>query len=247
MRTFLILWKRELAAYFLSPIAYVMMMFFLAVMGYTFWMLLNILAHGVVGATVMNELFGSIFFWITLLILIPLITMRLLAEENRSGTIELLMTAPVTEAQVVLAKYAGALSFYFIMWMPTLAYVYVLRRYDPLMSVDLGPLAAGYLGALLLGAFYLSAGLLMSALTRNQIVAAMSAFAMVTLAFFAGFMPYISRSETVRDAGRNFSAVMHMMDFSRGMVDTRPAVLYLTGAAFLLFTTVKILEMKKWK
>lgn len=247
MRTFFTLWKRELASYFLSPIAYVMVMFFLFVMGYTFWMLLNILAHGVVSATVMNELFGSIFFWITLLILIPLITMRLFAEENRSGTIELLMTAPVTETQVVLSKYAGALSFYLVMWLPTLAYVFVLRHYDPLMSVDLGPLASGYLGALLLGAFYLGAGLLMSSLTRNQIVAAMSSFALVTVAFFAGFMPYISRSETVRDAGRHFSAVLHMMDFARGMVDTRPAVLYLTGTAFLLFTTVKILEMKKWK
>lgn len=247
MRTFFILWKRELASYFLSPIAYVMVMFFLFVMGYTFWMLLNILAHGVVSATVMNELFGSIFFWITLLILIPLITMRLFAEENRSGTIELLMTAPVTETQVVLSKYAGALSFYLVMWLPTLAYVYVLRHYDPLMSVDLGPLASGYLGALLLGAFYLSAGLLMSSLTRNQIVAAMSSFALVTVAFFAGFMPYISRSETVRDAGRHFSAVLHMMDFARGMVDTRPVVLYLTSTAFLLFTTIKILEMKKWK
>ncbi len=247
MRTFLTLWRRELASYFLSPIAYVMVMFFLFVIGYYFWMLLNILARGVVSITVMNELFGSVFFWIPVLILIPLITMRLFAEEIRSGTIELLMTAPVTETQVVLSKYAGALSFYVIMWLPTLAYVYVLRHYDPLMTVDLGPLASVYLGALLLGAFYLSAGLLMSALTRNQIVAAMSAFAVVTVAFFAGFMPYISRSETVRDAGRHFSAVMHMMDFSRGAVDTRPVVLYVTATAFLLFATVKILEMKKWK
>lgn len=247
MRTFLILWRRELASYFLSPIAYVMMMFFLFVMGYCFWMLLNILAHGVVSATVMNELFGSVFFWIALLILVPLITMRLFAEEIRSGTLELLMTAPVTETQVVLAKYAGAWSFYLIMWLPTLAYVYILRRFDPMMTVDLGPLASGYLGALLLGSFYLSAGLLMSALTRNQIVAAMSAFAVVTVAFFAGFMPFITRSETVRQAGMHFSAVMHMMDFSRGAVDTRPVVLYLSGTAFLLFAAVKVIEFRKWK
>ncbi|MFH0954101.1 MAG: ABC transporter permease [Verrucomicrobiota bacterium] len=249
MRTFLTLWRRELAAYFLSPIAYVVMIFFLVVMGFSFWLLVNALVQGEAsGATIMNDLFASIFFWLPMLTVVPVLTMRLFAEEKRSGTIEPLMTAPVTDPAVVLAKYAGALTFFVILWIPTLFYALVLRGFSPLSApMDLGPMLGGYAGAFLVGAMYLSVGLFCSSLTSNQIVAAITCFAMICVAFLSGFITFIARSDSVRDATAYISSVAHMRDFSRGAVDTRAVVFYVTVALFMLFATVKVVESRKWK
>ena len=248
MRAFFTLWRKELASYFFSPIAYVMMMFFLVVMGFSFWLLVSVLARGSVSVTIMNELFGSIFFWIAMMIVVPLLTMRTFSEEKRSGTIETLMTAPVSDVSVVLAKYCGALTFFVIMWMPTAVYGFLLKALSPLAApVDFGPMMSGYVGSFLVGAFYVSIGIFASSLTRNQIVAAIIAFALISVAFFSGFITYIARDEFVRDLGAYFSSVEHMRDFARGAVDTRPAVLYLSMSALVLFATVKVVESRKWK
>ena len=248
MRAFLTLWRRELAAYFLSPIAYVMTIFFLVIMGFSFWMLVSVMAQGPAGVTVMKELFGSFFFWIAMLIVVPVLTMRLFAEEKRSGTIESLMTAPVTDTAVVLSKFAGARSFFIVMWLPTIAYAYILKAFSPLSApVDLGPMAGGYAGAFLLGSFYISVGLFASSLTSNQIIAAITSFAMICRAFLGGFLTFFARSEGLRQAAAYVSSVSHMLDFSRGAVDTRPIVLCLSATALMLFATVKVIESRKWK
>ena len=248
MRDFWTLWRRELAAYFLSPIAYVMMIFFLAVFGLSFWLLVNVLVDGVVGASPMKELFGSIFFWLAVLIVVPVLTMRLLAEETRSGTLETLMTAPVTDLAVVAAKFAGAATFYIVLWLPTVTYAFVLKRFSPLSApMDFGPMLSGYLGALLIGWFFLSVGLFCSALTSNQIAAAITCFALIGSFFFAGFFAFLARSDAVRDAAGYVSSVMHMLDFSRGVVDTRPIVLYVSATVFMLFLAVRVLESRRWR
>jgi ABC-2 type transport system permease protein len=248
MTNFLPLWRRELAAYFLSPVAYVVTIFFLVVMGFSFWLLASILIQGEGGITVMKELFGSVFFWLALLVIVPLLTMRLLAEEKRSGTMEALMTAPVTDAEMVLAKYAGALSFFVAMWIPTVTYAFILREFSSESApIDLGPMMGGYFGALLIGAFYLSVGVFCSSLTRNQTVSAMMCFAVLGVAFFVGFLPYISRNPVIQVLGLYVSSVTHMLDMSRGAVDTRPIVLYVTGTFFMLFATVKTVESQKWR
>jgi len=245
MRAFLMLWRREVAAYFLSPIAYITTIFFLVIMGFSFWLLANVMASGPAGAAVMRELFCSFFFWLCLLIVVPVLTMRLLAEERRVGTLETLMTAPVSEAAVVLGKFAGALTFFAVMWIPTAAYVWILRTFSAASApVDFGAVAAGYLGTLLVGMFYLAVGLFCSALTRNQIVAAIMAFALIGIAFLAGFLPYLSRSAWSH-VGLYLSSVSHMLDFARGAVDTRPVVLYLSSTAFFLFATARVLAARK--
>ncbi len=247
MSAFFTLWRREIAAYFLSPIAYVMMMFFLVIMGFSFWLLANVLAQGVEGVPLMRELFDSFFFWITTLTLVPVLTMRLFAEEKRSGTIEMLMTAPVSDTAVVLAKYLGAVSFYIAIWAPTALYVVILRSFSAGTPLDLGPIASSYLGALLVGAFYLAIGLFCSAMTRNQIVAAIVCFALLCVLFFGGFIAFISRVEGVRETANYFCSLAHMREFARGAVDSRPVVFYLSGAALMLFATVKLVESRKWK
>ncbi len=248
MRSFFTLWRRELAAYFLSPIAYVMMIFFLVVTGFSFWLLTSVLVQGSAGATIMKELFSSIFFWIAMLIVVPVLTMRLFAEEKRSGTIESLMTAPVTDTAVVLAKYFGALSCFIVMWLPTALYAFILKAFSPLTApVDLGPMLGGYAGAFLVGALYIAVGLFCSSLTSNQIVSAIVSFALISVAFFSGFITFLATSPLVREIGAYGSSIAHMLDFSRGAVDTRPVVFYVTTAALMLFATIKVVESRKWK
>jgi ABC-2 type transport system permease protein len=245
---FLTLWRKELMGYFLSPIAYVMAVFFLFVMGVIFFMLATVLTSGPAGVTAMNLLFGSPFFWMTMFVVVPVLTMRLFADERRSGTIETLLTAPVSDAAVVLAKFAGAVSFYVFLWLPTVLYVFILKEFSSVMGpVDLGPMLGGYAAALLIGVFYLSVGLLCSAVTSNQIVAAISSFALIIVAFLVGFLEYISRNDAVRHIGTYVSSYSHMMDFSRGAFDTRPVVFYVTCTALCLFATVKVIESRQWK
>ena len=248
MRAYLALCRKELAGYFYSPIAYVVEMFFLLLMGFGMRMMVYILAKDTLTSGVMQVLFGeSFFFWVALLIAVPVITMRLLAEERRSGTIEGLLTVAVTERVVVLAKFTGALLFYVMMWLPTIVYAFIIRHFDAQVTVDLGPMLSSYIGVLLLGSFFISLGLLASSLTRNQVIAAMICFVFVGIAFFAGFIPYWSNSDWVRYVSSYFSPVMHMMDFSRGVVDTRPIVLYVTGTCVMLFATTRVVESGKWK
>lgn len=248
MNAFLTLWRKELTGYFLSPIAYIVTIFFLLVMGAIFSLLVSVLAEGPAGVTVMNLLFGSPFYWMTMLVIVPVLTMRLLAEEKKSGTIETLMTAPVSDTAVVLAKYAGAVSFYLVMWLPTIGYIFVLKQFSSLMApIDLGPMAGGYLGALLIGMFYLAVGLFCSALTSNQIVSAIATFAVLIVFFLGGLMDYLSHDATVQTISQYISSYNHMLDFSRGLIDTRPVVLYLSGTALALFATVKVVEARHWK
>ena len=248
MRAFYALWKKELQSYFLSPIAYVVLVFFQLLMGVSLWFLIDMLSGGMMSGGVMQTLFGeSIFFWVAMLIAAPVITMRLLAEEVKLGTIEGLLTAPVADRTVVLAKYAGALSFFICMWLPTAAYGFIIRYFDPEATVDLGPMFTAYLGTLSVGSCYIALGLLASALTRNQVVAAIICFALAAIGFFAGFIPYVAANPAVRNVAAFFSPVMHMMDFSRGVVDTRPLILYTSLTVGLLFTAIQVVESGKWK
>ncbi|NKB22836.1 MAG: ABC transporter permease subunit [Kiritimatiellae bacterium] len=248
MRTWFVLWKKELASYFFSPMAYVMMMFFLAIMGFSFWLLAVALSQGAESTSIMTALFGdSIFFWMSMLIVAPLLTMRLIAEEKRSGTIETLMTAPVSDVSVVLAKYFGALTFFVVMWSPTSFYAWSLMKFAPFPSIDLWVMGSSSLGVFLIGALYLAAGIFASSLTQNQMGAAMICFAVLCLVFLSGFISYFARTGFIREISAYVSSVQHMGEFSRGVLDTRPLVFYGTAVVGLLFATVKVVESRKWK
>lgn len=248
MRPFLLIWRRELQAYFFSPLAYAVGIFFLLVMGYSFWLMVTLLAEGPAGVSAVSELFGSFLFWMPMLIVPPLLTMRLLAEESRSGTLESLMTTPVSEAAVILGKYAGALSFFVILWLPTLAYGLILDRCSAEnVPLDWGPLLAAYCGTLLVGALYLAVGLFCSSLTSNQVVAAVAAFGLLTILFFSGFLGDVAPGGRLQALFDHVSSVKWMQDFSHGIVDTRPVVFHLSGAAFFLFSAARVLESRRWK
>jgi len=237
--------NRELRAYFLSPLAYVLLVFFLLVNGIAFAIIVSYMSRpDVPPGRPFDFFFGGFLFWFVLLFWIPVITMRLIAEERRSGSIESLMTAPVTEAQVVGGKYLAALTFYAFLWAPTLLYAVAI---DVWSDVDWGILAAGYLGTLLLGALFLSIGTLASALAKNQIVAAVIAFAVLLLVLCLAFLPGLVTSEPLRELLSYVSVLDHMDDFSRGIVDTRRLVFYVSSILFFLYASTKALADRKWR
>jgi len=250
MRKFLTLFTREVRSYFYSPIAYIVLVFFLLVSGVDFYFQVSFMNQRAVPYSVQEAFFNSVFFWFAFVLIFPLITMRLFAEEFKLGTIEPLMTAPVRDWQVVLAKYFGALFFYIILWLPTLLYFVIFQAltHQPAAS-STGAYLGGYLMLLLLGMFYLSIGCFASVLTRNQIVAAIISFAAITLLFFLGLVSFILRdisSETQQLLGY-FSAIEQMGTLSRGVIDTRPFVLYLSMTVVMLTFTYQAFQSRKWR
>lgn len=248
MRVWWTLWKREVASMLLSPVAYILTTMFLVVLGLGFWSIASYrLTSGASVYEVLRGLYGGVG-WFAVLMVVPVLTMRSLAEEKRSGTLETLLTAPVTDWAVVLSKFFGLLTVYAVMWAPTLAYGPILSHLNAeSIHFDTGALIGAYLGILLVGAFLLSAGLLCSALTRNVVVAAISTFAVTGSFFLFGFLPEVSPVPLLRDLSRPFSPVLHMLDFSRGLVDTRPVVFYLSGTVFLLVAAVRVLDARRWR
>src|SRR5436190_512045 len=229
MRKFFTLLSREVSSYFYSPIAYIVLVFFLLVSGVDFYFQISFMNQRPVPYSVQEAFFNSVFFWFAFVLIFPLITMRVFAEEFKLGTIEPLMTTPVRDWQVVLAKFFGALLFYLVLWIPTILYFAIFQyvTHEPAAG-SIGSYWGSYLMLFLLGMFYLSVGCFASVLTRNQIIAAIISFSAITLLFFLGLVQFIllDVTSTTRDLLGYFSAIEHMGTFSRGIIDTRPIVLY---------------------
>lgn len=240
---------RELRAYFFSPLGYVVMTLLLLVNGGVFWIIMSFLndprAPGGSPGAPLEYFFGqTLYFWLVLLVMAPALTMRLLSEERRSGSIEPLMTAPVTEVQVVLGKFAAALIFYIVLWLPTVTYAGILAYHS---DIDWGPVAAGYLGILGIGALFLAVGVFASSLSRNQLIAAIVAFAILIVLFSFGLLENLFNSEITKEALGYMNLWQHMEDFSKGIVDSRALVYYLTATIFFLFLSSRALEANKWR
>jgi len=245
MRAVLATYSRELRAYFFSPLAYVVLFFFLVVNGFIFSVIVTSLSDPRSAAgPPLAFFFGGFFFWMLLLLITPVLTMRLISEELRSGSVEVLMTAPITEGQVVAGKYLAVLTFYAALWAPTLAYAGILA-YNA--KVDWGPVASGYLGIFCIGALLLSIGTFASAMTRSQLVAAFITIALVLLLFVLGLIDNLFTSEITKQTLGYLNLVGHMEDFAKGIVDTRRLVFYASASWFFLFLASRALEDKKWR
>ncbi len=249
MSVFFSLLKRELYSCFCSPVAYVVMFFFWALTGGNFLWLLGQLAHGESLTIASQLMFSGPLLTFALPVVIPLITMRLFAEERKLGTLEALLTTSVRVPELVLAKFIGALLFYIALWLPVFVYVYIQHTLCP-ESVsgfpDGGALRAGAVGVVLVGGLYIAVGLFMSSLTSSQIIAAIGGFALLfgsTLSL--ALLAYSAQSHGLRAAGQYYSSFAHMMDFSRGVLDSRSIVMYLTYAAWFLFASVRVVEGKR--
>jgi ABC-2 type transport system permease protein len=251
--------RREFTAYFLSPVAYVTLFAFLFVTGLLFTLTLNMLTDvGPRGVEYpMQVMLGDEKFWLVFLFIPPLLTMRLLAEERGTGTLETLMTAPIRDWQVVAAKYIACLMFYVVLWLPTLVYLPVLLNLE--MSgwkpwewhprIDPYPVATSYLGAFFAGAMFLSIGLFVSSLVRSQMVAALISL-LISLVFVvaAFWRPDLDVGSLGYRLIYFVSVPEHFRrDFTRGLIDTRHLVLYVSLTAFCLFLTVRSLEARRMR
>lgn len=247
--------RKELTVYFATPIFYITGFCFLLLGGYFFYA--NTLYYSLLSfqgaqnpqlAAMLNPqqmifrpLFGTLA--IVLLLLVPLLTMRLLAEEKRSGTAELLFTYPLTDWAVILGKFLAALLVYLIFLALTVLYALMLTAFLPL---DWGALAGAYLGLLLLGGACLSLGLFASSLTENQIIAGVVAFALLLLFWLIGWQAELGAGGW----GGFFSALSmleHFENLSRGVIDTRDLVYYFSFMYFFLFLTKRQLESRRWR
>ena len=231
--------QRELGAYFLSPIAYAVIAMFLFSSGLAFG--LGTFTPG--GEASLRSLCD---FWIILILVfvLPMLTMRLVSDELRVGTIETLMTAPITEIEVVLGKFCGAFVFYLILLATILLYPFLLQMYGP---VDSKLLFCNYLGLLLLGALYIAVGLFFSSCTKHQVIAVLLSFALLALMTFASHALAQLVEGWPRVLLQQLSIRTHFHDFVRGMLDFNHVVFFLTTTAFFLFVTVKRLEMRRWQ
>lgn len=249
MSVFLSVFKRELRTCFLSPVAYVVLFFFWALTGGNFIWLLGQLAHGESLTVAAQFMFGGPVLTFAVPFIVPLITMRLFAEERKLGTLESLLTTSSKVHELVLAKFAGALVFYLVLWLPVFVYAVMLSKLCPVDGFPFpepGALRAGAFGVVLEGGLYIAVGLLMSSLTANQIVAAISGFALLFAATVGlTIMAYTAQNPAVRIVGQYFSSFAHMLDFSRGLVDSRVVVMCVSFAAWFLFASVRVVEGKR--
>ncbi len=248
MRSFFPIFKRELFAFFVTPLAWVLICVFLLVQGMHFYLLVDhFSSQGEMASdqTPLQAFFGNtVLLYLVLFLLVPAMTMRLFAEERRSGTVESLMTAPVSSAAVVLAKYAAVLTTYLAMWAPTVLYLVILRRTG---DIDWHVAAASYLGVVLVGAGYLSLGLLMSALTKSQFLALVMTAMVILSLFILGIGEFVTREGTLmHDVCAHVSIWAHMNDFASGIVDSRRLVFYGTMVVVPLFVTTRAVDAWRW-
>jgi ABC-2 type transport system permease protein len=241
MRTIRIIAGRELAAYFATPVATVFIVIFLILQGTLTFNLGNFFDRGQAD---LNPFF-SFLPWVFLL-LVPAITMRLWAEERRLGTIELLLTLPITQAQAVLGKFLAAWAFCAIALVLTFPIILTVRYLgDP----DMGVIVSGYLGALLVAGAFLSIGSAMSALTRNQVIAFVLAVA-VCFVFAVASYPvvtdFLSRNTPVlADIARHVAVIDRFQDFTRGVVSVRDLIFFATFIGFWLYLNAVLVEQRK--
>jgi len=248
VRSFWPIYKRELFAFFVTPLAWVLITAFLIVQGMNFFWIVDTFATRTEGMSDQSPLaafFGNtVLLYLVLFLLVPPMTMRLFAEERRSGTIESLMTAPVSSVSVVLAKYAAVVTTYAAMWLPTVLYVVILSR---AADVDWKAAGAAYLGVMLVGAGYLSIGLLMSAMTKSQFLALVLTALVILGLFILGIGEFIAREGSItKDVCQHVSVWAQMTDFSSGVVDSRHLVYLGTLILLPLYVSTRAVEAWRW-
>ncbi len=252
MRNVFAIADKELRSYFASPIGYVLVGFFALLFGWFFYVYLGFFIRSSEqmqmggGAPNVNQHMISGLLQnaaVIILFALPMITMRTYSEEKRSGTIELLLTSPVTDMQIILGKFLGAMGLYTAMLAVTIVYIAILFL---LGKPEWRPIATGYLGLLLMGGCFISVGLLISSLTKNQIVAGFMTFVVFLMLWVINWVGE-SSGPTTREVVNYLSVTEHFNDFARGILDTKHIIYYLSFITFGLFLTAKSVDSERWR
>lgn len=259
MKNFLAVFHREVKSYFSSPVAYVVIGLFILLAGIFFYLIVSNFVQYSMRADMQAQYYRTappklnvnmlairpVLHNMSLfaLFFLPLITMRLYADEKRSGTIELLTTSPVTTVQAILGKFAAGSVLYLIMLAVTSLYVLFLFLFG---KPEIGPVLTGYLGLLLLGLTYISFGVFFSTLTDNQIIAAVSAMTFILVFWAIGWLGGMV-SQSVGSILQNFSLIEHFDDFAKGIFDTKHLIFYVSFIFMGLFLSYISLESSRWR
>jgi ABC-2 type transport system permease protein len=254
------IYRREMQSYFVSPIAYIVVGFFLLITGFFFYNILSFFIEQSFRAAMQAQRFGAPpemdvpsmvirnflnIISTVILFLIPMLTMGVFAEERKRGTMELLMTSPLTEFQLVMGKFLAAFSLFLIMIAPTLLYQVVMGFYSE-PGLPWRVLLTGYLGVVLLGAVLVAIGSFISSLTESQIVAGVATFAVFLLLWVLDF-GVRGAGSTLGEVLQYLSILRHFDDFSRGVIDTSSVIFYLSMAALGVFLTLRTLDSMRWR
>ena len=248
--------KKELASYFFNPVAYVIAVLFYLFRGWE----IHAQTRYLVAFGADADLYSMVYMFCNstnfMIVLVPpILTMRCFAEERRTGSLEVLLTAPVRDLEIVLGKWLAAIAFFAVLWLPTLAVLWVLT-WQPFvaMAIPFGPVLSGYFGLFLLGALFLAVGVFTSSYTDNLMLACLSAMlfnAVLLVApkllepVVAGFAADNAWVLTIYEQLNVMSHLQHW--FTRGLIDTSQIVFYAVGTFFFLFLTVKSLESRRWR
>lgn len=249
MKHFLTLLSHEVRMLLVSPSTYIVAMSFLAFMGFIFTGILESYSKAPQELSPANVFFQ--FFWFPVLFMVPLLTMKCLAEERRLGTIETLLTTPVTTTEVVLGKYTAAYLLYLAFWGATAGFFYILHKFvGDTRFIDVGPLVGGYIFIAVSGLFFVAIGVFASSLSRNQAVAGVICFVLLVAVIagtnFLADSSWLNRDllVPVREAADYMRVIAHRDDFTRGVVDTRQLLYYLSGTVLALIFSILGVEAK---
>jgi ABC-2 type transport system permease protein len=244
------LFKRELSSYFHSGVAYVVLFGSAVAQSIQFLFITSMVAQShYTQQSVMQIFFIWPLFWLLLLVQIPLITMRVFSEELKLGTIEMLLTAPVTDWDVVIAKYLGALVFFLVLWLPIVLDLTALQLFSsPPPAVYWSQIGLTALTVLLVGSMYVSIGVFTSALTRNQIVAAVLCFALIFVPFGVSLLHFMQNLNSNLQAWISYvSTPEHLGNAGQGIFDSRPLVYYVTASLLMLYLAKSVVESRRLK
>ncbi len=253
VRNILAIAGKELRSYFASSIAYIIIGLFALLFGWFFYVYLHVFVEqsarmGMMGGGNVNvneQMIRGVLqnAAVIILFVMPMITMRTYSEEKRSGTIELLLTSPLTDFEIIVGKFLGAMGLFAAMLLVTMIDMAILFR---LGNPEWRPIAAGYLGLLLMGGCFISVGLLISSLTKNQIVAGVMTFAVFLMLWVINWLA--DSSGPTGQAVLSFLSITdHFDDFTKGIIDTKHLTYYLSFITFGLFLTAKSVDSERWR
>lgn len=229
--------KKELQSFFYSPIAYIVFSSVLMIVGYLFWVILMTSRMATLEPMLSNAAF-------ILLLASPVLTMRLISEEKKSKTIELLLTSPISPVEIITGKFLACFVLYLILIVLTMQYPLILSFYSP--EFDMGPVYSGYIGLILIGAAFISLGLFASTLTENQIIAAMVSFGGLVLFWVFGWAKHAFDNSFGQLLG-NLSIFDRYAEFLRGIVDSGNVIFFLVFTLTWLFLATRVLESDRWR
>ncbi|MFN4245019.1 MAG: ABC transporter permease [Brevinematia bacterium] len=237
MKKILYILRKELIVYFTTPVAYISMFSFLVISGYLFHFYISYTRISDMSRVLNNMIIAG-------MLISPLLTMRLLAEEKKIGTYELLKTSPIKIYQIVIGKYLSSLIIFLSGLMLTSIYVIIISIYG---KPDYGPIISGYIGFILTMSTFLAIGLLASSLSQNQMVAGIVGFAMIFLLWFIDVLSGIVTDNTISSILSEISFLNHYSNFLTGIIDTKDIVFFISFILLSITLTTKILETRSWK